>query len=285
MSTVYVWNKYNLDVTSSSTSIQMDDHLNDYDERITDFNGVYIQGIGTWDIGTWLWGELNSSDSITIKIGSSVSIVNNNTTNAEYSIEGGITKTYSFNGYTGNSSHEYSDTFNTYDGKLYIGLLDASGLCRTYIQRNFSLQDEDGNYKKGNLGTITTRIRFGRYALNFSPKYPYIEIMPFCDKDSTYNDSDFAVTYAQVCSVNNLTNTTKKGSTSYGAVESEDRNAYPDNSYSGDYWYEYSHSYESGPNLYANNSSIKKVKIYTSNDNSVKLCDIYTCKNGNIIKI
>lgn len=285
MSTIYVWDKYDLNVTSSSTSIYLDDNLGDYDERITDFNSLYIQGIGTWSTRTWLWGSLNSSESITIKVGSSISIINDNTRNVEYSIAGGITKTYSFSGNTSNSSFEYSDTFNTNDGHIYIGLLNVNGLCRTYIQRNFSLVDDDGNYKKSYLGNITTRIRFGRYKLNTSPKYPYIDIEPLCDKDDDYKDMEFDTTYAAKCSVNNLTVTTKKGSTSYGTVESEDRNAYPDNSYSGDYWYTYSHSYESGPNLYANNGSIKKVKIYAGKNNTAKLCDIYTCKNGIITKV
>lgn len=81
------------------------------------------------------------------------------------------------------------------------------------------------------------------------------------------------------------TTTYSKGATSYGTVESENRSAYPDNSYSGSYWYVYSHSYESGPEAYVNNGSIKQVKVYAGYGGSVKECDVYICKNGVITKV
>lgn len=75
------------------------------------------------------------------------------------------------------------------------------------------------------------------------------------------------------------------GTTSYGTVESENRSAYPDNSYSGSYWYVYSHSYESGPEAYVNNGSIKQIQAYTGYNGTVRKCDIYICKDGVISKV
>lgn len=75
-----------------------------------------------------------------------------------------------------------------------------------------------------------------------------------------------------------------KGSLS-GTVESENRSAYPDNAVSGNYWYVYSHSYQSGPEAYINNGSIKQVQVYAGYGGAVRECDVYICKNGVITKV
>ena len=78
---------------------------------------------------------------------------------------------------------------------------------------------------------------------------------------------------------------TVKGSTSYGTVESENRSAYNDNGITGNYWYVYSHSYESGPEAYVNNGSIKQIQVYAGYGGAVRECDVYICKNGVITKV
>lgn len=64
--------------------------------------------------------------------------------------------------------------------------------------------------------------------------------------DTSEKKNHYRCPYSQSAWITETTHTThKKGSTSYGLVNSTNRNAYPDNSYQGGYWYVYSKSEQS----------------------------------------
>ena len=81
-----------------------------------------------------------------------------------------------------------------------------------------------------------------------------------------------------------------KGSTSYGTVTSTSRSAYPDNNYSGSYWYVYAGSTSTGPTVYkwkkySVNTSSSEPELYSSGSNTFiveesAIGDMYCMQNA-----
>ena len=169
------------------------------------------------------------------------------------------------------------NTTRTYSEQILSGsgTVEASASVRTL--KSFS---KTSGWTFNTTAVSTKKVTAGTW---FECSYPYAATIIYCF--SSYDgNAAYRVNYSQRKQL--VQNTEySKGTTNYGTVESESTSTYPTNGKSGSYWYVYSHSYETGPEAYINNGSIKQIQAYSGYGGVVRSCDIYIYKNGVITKI